>query len=262
MLRDHQSAFTILPRPRLKPLLYRLRLLWLCAVLLLIAVALFPVSNRMTRLATVLLAGVVWFGAIPLFWRHTALRIAVITLTAVCGALFLLPTRGVPATEALRADNVAALQRYDGARYVWGGENRLGIDCSGLVRRGMIDGLLARGVLQFDPGLVRQALSLWWNDCTAAALGRGDASLTRPVLETESINALDHSRILPGDLAVTKSGLHVLAYLGENTWLEADPLAMRVIRVTAPSADNVWLQGPVRIVRWRFLDAPLGVVSL
>jgi hypothetical protein len=119
----------------------------------------------------------------------------------------------------------------------------------------MIDGLLQRGVLQWQPGLARQALSLWWNDCTAATLGRGDGPLTKPLLEAESINALDHARILPGDLAVTRNGLHVLAYLGDETWLEADPLAHRVIRARAPSPNNVWLRGPVRIVRWRLLDA-------
>ncbi|MBI3986575.1 MAG: C40 family peptidase [Lentisphaerae bacterium] len=33
---------------------------------------------------------------------------------------------------------VQCLRRYEGTLYVWGGENRRGIDCSGLVRKKVI----------------------------------------------------------------------------------------------------------------------------
>jgi hypothetical protein len=235
---------------------YQYHLLWLCGLLLLVAVALYPVSNRMTKVAGLALASGVWIGAIALFWRHASLRMAFLGLTAAAAALLLLPGRALPATETLRADYVSGLQRYEGSRYVWGGENVLGIDCSGLVRRGFIDALLTRGVRTFHPGLTRQAFSLWWNDCTAATLGKGEAPLTQAIVEAASINTLDHTSLLAGDLAVTKDGLHILGYLGDSTWLEADPIVNRVIRVRAPSAENVWLKGPVRIVRWRALQPP------
>jgi cell wall-associated NlpC family hydrolase len=171
------------------------------------------------------------------------------------GAGFLaLPSRAQPSTEFLRRDYLAGLQRYEGVTYYWGGETSRGIDCSGLIRRGLIDALLRRGVRTLDPGLVRRAISLWWHDCTASALGDQHRGLTLRVLDTPSVNALDHSKVLPGDLAVTRNGIHIMAYLGNNRWIEADPGAGRVITVTAPSADNSWFETPMNIVRWSILQ--------
>ena len=68
-----------------------------------------------------------------------------------------------------------------------------------------------------------------------------------------AINSLDHSNILPGDLAVNVSGVHTMAYLGDKTWIEADPGVKRVIRVSVP-ARNPWFEQPVYIVRWSTLD--------
>lgn len=61
---------------------------------------------------------------------------------------------------------------------------------------------------------------------------------------------------MPGDMAVTSSGVHVLAYLGERTWIEADPNELqgnRVIRVKTPTR-NAWFNMPVHIMRWRQFD--------
>ena len=56
--------------------------------------------------------------------------------------------------EPLREEYIASLRRYTGKKYVWGGEGMLGVDCSGLIRRGMIDALFCRGVrtLRFRVG--------------------------------------------------------------------------------------------------------------
>jgi cell wall-associated NlpC family hydrolase len=138
--------------------------------------------------------------------------------------------------------------------YYWGGESGHGIDCSGLIRRGLIDALFWRGLRTCDAALVRGALDLWWHDCSASNLGEQQGGITAAVLETPSINALDHARISPGDLAVTKNGIHIMAYLGANRWIEADPLAGRVLTVTAPSQENGWFDTPMRIVRWSLLQ--------
>jgi hypothetical protein len=87
------------------------------------------------------------------------------------------------------------------------------------------------------------------------ALREGYRDLARPLFSADSINVLDHSRILPGDVAVTADGVHVLAYLGEQTWIEADPAAGRVIRVRAPAPDHGWFNVPVVLIRWRQLSA-------
>ena len=225
-------------------------LLWFAISGFLIAIALYPVSSRLTRYTLLALAFVVWFGLIALLWRRPLARFTLLGLTLLVAGFLAWPSRAVPPAEHLRADYVAALQRYDGVTYYWGGENARGIDCSGLIRRGLIDALLSRGIRSFDPGLIRRAISLWWHDCTARALGEGHRGLTAPVLATPSINALDHSAILPGDLAITANGVHILAYLGEHRWIEADPMANKVITVTVPSKGNIWFDGPVNVTRW------------
>ena len=227
-------------------------ILWLLAVAGLIALVLYPVSNRLTRAGGLLGVFIIWRGVLAFAWPHRRLRFALLGVTGICAVFLLLPAREVPASD-LRDEYTAALRRYEGVRYYWGGENSRGIDCSGLIRRGLIDALFLRGVQTANGGLVRRALLLWWNDTSADALGSGHAGLTDPLFDTPSVNALDHSRLQPGDLAVTMNGVHIMAFLGGNQWIEADPGAGRVIIVAAP-ADNNWFKTEMRLVRWRVLS--------
>jgi hypothetical protein len=59
---------------------------------------------------------------------------------------------------------------------------------------------------------------------------------------------------MPGDLAVTTSGDHVLAYLGEKEWIAADPGERKVTKFTIPEKKNAYFYTPMRIVRWRILE--------
>lgn len=229
-------------------------LLWLAAVGFLLALLCFPASYRLTRLASIALFVVVWVGLLALTWRHRTLRNLLLFISIIAVTFLALPRRTVSDSESLRQEYLINLQHYEGVKYFWGGENGLGIDCSGLVRRGLINALFLRGVRTGDAGLVRDAADLWWHDCTASALGAGERDQTVPVLDTPSVNALDTSNILPGDLAVTSNGIHIMAYLGENRWIEADPGAGRVITVRVPSRDNGWFDTPMRIVRWKKLE--------
>src|SRR5882672_11079140 len=79
-------------------------------------------------------------GRVPLwfFWRWKWLRMALVGLPLLAAIFLLLP--GQPISPApLRQDYVRALRRFEGTRYIWGGENRLGIDCSGLMRTALIN---------------------------------------------------------------------------------------------------------------------------
>ena len=60
--------------------------------------------------------------------------------------------------------------------------------------------------------------------------------------------------MLPGDLAITKSGIHILAFLGGGRWIDADPSASKVRISTLASPDNVWLDSPMLIARWNCLQ--------
>lgn len=237
--------------------------LWLAALGFLAALALFPASYRTIRLATLVLAFVVWFGFIGLMRQHRVLRFSLLVVTVITAGFLMSPARGTAQADVLRTDYLFALRRYEGVSYYWGGETARGIDCSGLVRRGLIDALFWRGLRHADAGPVRQAISLWWHDCTANALGDGYRSLTARVLDTPSINVLDHSKLVPGDLAVTANGIHIMAYLGEHLWIEADPGAGSVIIVNAPAVGNVWFQTPMKVVRWSVLQrqGTVGVLN-
>ncbi|MFB2922016.1 NlpC/P60 family protein [Aerosakkonema funiforme] len=151
----------------------------------------------------------------------------------------------------LRQKYVQELSYYEGSVYLWGGENKFGIDCSGLVRRGLINANLKMGLLPFNPKLIREAFLLWWYDASAEALGKEYRNWTKFLYQAPSINELDNSKIQTGDMAVTTDGVHILAYIGNNVWIEADPNYRKVIKVKVPDPSNIWFRIPVNILQWR-----------
>lgn len=224
-------------------------ILWIVLWLMLAAMILFPVRFGLLRLAMVGTAAGIGIGMILLFGHRRGVKGVSFMVMGGLAVLLLAPaSEGDPVR--LRKAYVEALSRYEGVRYVWGGETRRGIDCSGLIRSGLIDAQIRVGVRTANPRLLREAATLWWHDSSARALKDGHRRMTRPVLAAPSLNVLDHSKLLPGDFAITEDGIHALAYLGNRVWIEADPAEMRVIRVSAPSPDNSWFDRPVRIMRW------------
>ena len=148
------------------------------------------------------------------------------------------------------------LLTYEKVPYVWGGESKRGIDCSGLMRCALIDAEVRRGITSLNPSLVRAGFSLWWNDCSARAMKDEFQGRTHLLFTVDSINQIDSAEIKPGDIAVTSSGVHVLAYVGNKTWIEADPnegAGHQVIEVKTP-ARNAWFNMPVHVMRWRELE--------
>ncbi len=205
------------------------------------------------RLATVLLAGAIWMGALYLFWRQKIIRFACLFFALFLSALTLLPGRPIDAI-ALRKAYIAELNQYEGTRYIWGGENKNGIDCSGLVRQGLIRANFKQGLLSFNPVLIRTGLDMWWHDAGADALRDEYRNYTKKGQKYDSINKLDHSTIQPGDMAVTADGEHILAYVGEKTWIEADPGYLKVMKVKIPEPENIWFNVPVYVLQWRQLE--------
>jgi hypothetical protein len=218
----------------------------------LMALLYYPTSSSVTRTFSLAIFLVIILLSLMLSLRSNPWRYISISIVVLIVAMLVLPGRAYDQT-ALQQANEKALVNYLGSPYVWGGESHRGIDCSGLVRRGMIEANFTRGLETLNPELLRRAANLWWNDTTARQLGEGYLSFTRQILVAPDINGIVENKLKPGDLAVTLTGVHILEYLGESKWIEADPNAHQVILVHTPTT-NDWFRCPVRIVRWTQLN--------
>ena len=231
-------------------------LVWAGQWLGLIALLLNPLNSTVLRfsLLTVMLAG--WVTALFLVWHWRVGRGAarwIVGLLLLVSALVLIVPARSPDTEDLRQRYAVALRSYVDTPYVWGGEGRIGIDCSGLVRRALIDACLGSARARWDAGALRQALGLWWHDQSAAAMGANEAGTTVRLFRSGRVAGLSEVQALkPGDLAVVGGGSHVMAYLGKSTWIEADPGEGKVI-VIVSGQPNTWLNVPAQLVRWKML---------
>ena len=224
--------------------------LWLLTACLLI----FPINNLPIRIGTILLTLATYASLIHHFHRRKPMLIGLLSLGILIAGFLVFPGRN-PDPKNLCNAYLRSLQTYEDTRYIWGGENKLGIDCSGLVRAGLIKANIEQGIFTLNPKPVRFGLLLWWHDCSAKALGEEYRGLTQHITSSPSLNRLDNSQIQPGDIAVTTSGVHVLAFLGNDEWIEADPDLKKVIIVKTPSKDNPWFDEPVQIMRWTELEA-------
>ena len=247
-------------KPVFKPLRNLPTIAWGGSVLVLVTLYISPLSTTKSRAAAVLFIALLTATSVFLAWSTKWLRLIVLVVTASGLLLISLPGRPYDGPR-LRRSYISSLTSYGGARYHWGGEGRFGIDCSGLIRRGIIDAHLKVGMATLNPYLLRRGLYYWWHDSTAKQIGQSYLGMTSFIGEFPSIDGLDHSSIQPGDIAVTSSGIHVLAYAGGLRWVEADPIPNRVITVDAPSRSNPWFNQPVRIMRWSCLYPQAGAGS-
>lgn len=155
--------------------------LWCLLLVLLLATHWYPIRFRMLRLLMVAGVLLLWSGALWLVWSHKVMRRILIMVSALLLVFILWPSR--PSNpQLMRQEYVQALKRYEGTKYVWGGEGKRGIDCSGLMRCGFIDANIKQGFSTFNPSLLREGFSLWWNDCSAKALKEEYQQRTRLLL--------------------------------------------------------------------------------
>jgi hypothetical protein len=214
---------------------------------------LYPINSLPIRVGLLASMLGVWSGCFFFGRRQKFFCAALLSLTLLVVGFLVCPGRDYDRKQ-LREAYVHALRSYEGTRYIWGGENKFGIDCSGLVRAGLIKANFRASLRTFNPKLTRFALSLWWHGASAEALGQEYRHQTKHLLPATSINELGQNKILPGDIAVTASGVHVMAYLGNGEWIEADPDLKKVIIVQVPERKNPWFQEAFKILRWRELD--------
>lgn len=225
---------------------------WVWITILTVILCLYPVEYQITRFAIV--AGVLatWTGALLLWWNLRIVRVVLLLMGILPAIAVCLPGRSVD-PDLLAGDYSRGLRMFRGVRYVWGGEGWLGIDCSGLVRKGLVWGQLYHGLRMVNGRPIRNAVTLWCSDSSAIALRDGYRGWTTELFRNDTIEGADGSRLKPGDLAVTADGVHVMAYLGDKRWIEADPDEHKVIELVLPT-DNQWFKEPVVFVRWKWLE--------
>ena len=230
--------------------------LWIIGLITLAALAFQPASTGVSRWATLGLVSAMITTVLRFIWKWRGIRFGILGGILLLGIAVAIPWKIKTSPDRLRDQVVQHLRSFDGCEYYWGGEARGGIDCSGLIRRGMIDASLSEGFRTLDLGLVRHGLSLWWNDTSAEALGKEHAGLTKRLADAPNLHSLDHKNLLPGDIAVTAGGGHILAYIGHETWIEADPGEGKVVTIHAPTSPNPWLKMKVWLLRWTILADP------
>lgn len=213
-----------------------------CTVVATILIAANPVNRTILKIGFLLGLSMSWAGFLFLAWRRKAARFAVISIPVLLLLFLLLPGRSMD-VEKLRQDYVQRVKAFEGTEYYWGGESSRGIDCSGLPRRALRDALWSYGVRHFNGKAIRESLRQWWYDASAKALSEGYRDYTTPAGISGSVEKMEYSGLIPGDMAVTSNGVHVLVYLGEDQWIQAEPLIKKVIT----------LDGRTKIhgLRWR-----------
>ncbi len=146
-----------------------LLILWALSIALFVVLLRQSVSYGITRLAIVVIGLLIIAGLLYFIWRQRIIRFGLMAIVASFSIFLLLP--GNPtAGKTLQPQYLSMLRSYEGSPYVWGGENHLGIDCSGLVREGLIQANLHYGFQHLNPALIRQGLEMWWFDAGADAL--------------------------------------------------------------------------------------------
>lgn len=208
-----------------------------------------PVNSTSIRLLLLGSLGLAWITGLALAWKLRPLRYGILALP------FLLPGREMDRDE-LRARYVAEMRGFENCPYHWGGESSLGIDCSGLPRRALQNALFQYGLRRLDGGALRASAMHWWFDASALALSQGYREYAMPVGVRGKLRELDYSALQPGDFAVTTSGVHMLAFLGGEDWIQADPEPMKVVADNGRTTPSGWFDQEVATYRWRELAAP------
>lgn len=233
-------------------------LILLCALL-----AFTPVSMARTRelhLITVLALLIVIGMKLATYLRprrgESFAVIALLLIASVYAA-----TGGKPAdTDRLRQTYLSTLMSYQGSRYVWGGESKLGIDCSGLARTAFWQAMAKEGIKEHNPRLLGPTLwKFWWHDLSANAMFGQAWGYTRPIGHAKKLSIENGIEMRPGfklevgDLGVTDSRAHVMIYIGNGKWIEANPADEKVVANKTVNSDRGYFNTPVTIMRWWLL---------
>lgn len=219
----------------------------------LIALAFWPYHDGVLRYGLPLSLAAAWTAGLGFLWRRKIPRTIMLVLPACAAVPFLLTPKPLDPVK-LRDRYISAMKNMEGVPYVWGGESHQGTDCSGLPRRALRDALWAEGIKNSNGTAFREWARQWWYDTSAKALGENYRRFTRPTGVRGKLRDLDFTTLARGDLGITTDGRHVMVYLGNRQWIQADPGPFKVT-IGDPATDpNPWFDSEVRMQRWTVLE--------
>lgn len=212
----------------------------------------YPVETTVTRAALLVAICAGFVSAAAIFRKRRLARLAFAVIAGLVVLPLAMPGRDVNVGR-LRERYVSALRSYDGTLYVWGGEGRLGIDCSGLPRKAYRDALLAEGLTTLNGRLVRECFLLWWFDANANGFTQGHRGYLTSLGIAGPIRDVEPT-LQPGDIAVTVPPVHVLVYLGDGQWIQADPGPGKVFITGREDNKGNGRESVVTAYRWSELN--------
>lgn len=206
----------------------------------------YPVHSGVSRIGMLLaIVGLIIVTGMGLWRVHRGLAILPVLLLLP----FALPGWNLDRGK-LKEAYLVNMQGMEGKLYHWGGESLRGIDCSGLPRLAMREALLEQW---WNGRAWRKWAELWWWDASAKAMSEGYRGLTTTTGVSGILKELDESELEAGDLAVTRGGVHVMIFLGDGLWIQADPKPMKVVISGAKNGENSWFDLPVSLHRWTLI---------
>ncbi len=215
-----------------------IRYAWLIGVSTLTIVGLFsiytPIRNSYIRLLIIAMIVAWMLLGVVKTWRWHGLGKGALAFSCVVSGYLFYPLE-LPRID--REAFVSQLKYYNGCPYVWGGERYNGIDCSGLIRMALAKQYLYHGH-------VNAWFHLWLWDASAQDIPRKYDRIFGPASNWPSIKVMDNEAVSLGSIAVTADGVHILAYIGDDTWIQANPDIGRVTE-SKMNDNESWLEVPV-----------------